>query len=125
MRNVFFPVHQDPNDQNSPWINGMQGSNGTIPNPSATGSTDNKLASSRFVEDASYLRLKNLQLGYTLPSTLTQKAGISKVRFYVGGSNLLTFTKYKGFDPEVGNSGRDYGNFPQARTVLVGLNMNF
>jgi len=125
MRNVFFPVHQDPNDQNSPWINGMPGSNGSIPNPSATGSTDNKLASSRFVEDASYLRLKNLQLGYMLPSTLTQKAGISKVRFYVGGSNLLTFTKYKGFDPEVGNSGRDYGNFPQARTVLVGLNMNF
>jgi len=71
------------------------------------------------------LRLKNMQLGYTIPEDLTRKVGINKVRFYIGGSNLLTFTKYKGFDPEVGNNGRDYGNFPQARTILVGLNMNF
>jgi len=125
MRNVFYAVHQDPNDPNSPWINGAPGSNGSIPNPTKTGSTDNALASSRFVEDASYLRLKNLQLGYTIPEDLTRKVGINKVRFYIGGSNLLTFTKYKGFDPEVGNNGRDYGNFPQARTILVGLNMNF
>jgi TonB-linked SusC/RagA family outer membrane protein len=125
MRNVFYPVRQDPSDPTSPWINGMPGSNGSIPNPTATGSTDNKLASNRFVEDASYLRLKNLQLGYTVPSDITNKLGINRVRFYIGGSNLLTITKYKGFDPEVGNLGRDYGNFPQARTMIVGLNMNF
>ena len=125
MRNVFYAVQQDPNDPNSPWINGLAGSNGSIPNPTKTGSPDNSLSSTRFVEDASYLRLKNLQLGYTIPENLTMKVGINRVRFYIGGSNLLTFTKYKGFDPEVGNDGRDYGNFPQARTLLVGLNMNF
>ncbi|GAB1415978.1 TonB-dependent receptor [Paludibacter sp.] len=125
MRNVFYPVLEDPSDPSSKWINGIEGSNGSIPNPSITGSTDNKLASSRFVEDASYLRLKNLQLGYTIPEKLTKPYGIDRVRFYIGGSNLLTFTNYKGFDPEVGNNGRDYGNFPQARTLLVGLNMNF
>ncbi len=125
MSNVFYAVHQDPNDQTSPWINGMSGSNGSIPNPTKIGSTDNALPSSRFVEDASYLRLKNLQLGYTLPEELTKKVSINKVRFYISGSNLLTFTKYTGYDPEVGSDGRDYGNFPQARTLLVGLNMNF
>jgi hypothetical protein len=50
---------------------------------------------------------------------------VDRLRIYIGGSNLLTFTKYTGFDPEVGSNGRDYGNFPQARTLLVGLNMNF
>jgi len=127
MKNVFYAVQSDPNDPTSPWINGAPGSNGTIPNPTKTAgnATNNALASTRFVEDGSYLRLKNLQFGYTIPENLTRKVGINKVRFYVGGSNLLTFTKYKGFDPEVGNNGVDYGNFPQARTVLVGLNMNF
>ena len=55
------------------------------------------------VEDASYLRLKILQLGYTLPESLTQKVGINKFRLYVSAENLLTITDYSGFDPEVGN----------------------
>lgn len=124
MRNVFFPV-VDP--VSGLTVNGISGSDGSIPNPTKTAgsATDNALSSSRFVEDASYLRLKNLQFGYTIPEDLTRKVGINRVRFYIGGSNLLTFTKYKGLDPEVGNSGRDYGNFPQARTFLVGLNLNF
>jgi TonB-linked SusC/RagA family outer membrane protein len=123
MKNVFLPG-ADPADP-ARIINLLPGSNGSIPNPTPTGNTHNKDASSRFVEDASYLRLKNLQLGYTIPKMLTSKIGIERLRFYVGGSNLLTFTKYKGFDPEVGNNGRDWGNFPQARTLLFGINMNF
>ena len=123
MRNVFFPG-PDPNDP-SKIINVMPGSNGTIPNPTKTASVDNSLASSRFVEDASYFRLKNLQIGYSLPRAITKKLDIERLRIYVGGSNLLTFTKYKGFDPEVGNNGRDYGNFPQSRTILCGLSINF
>ncbi|MDR0413096.1 MAG: TonB-dependent receptor [Dysgonamonadaceae bacterium] len=143
MKNVFFPVRQDPADATSPWINGMPGSNGSIPNPTATGSVENKSASTRFVEDASYLRLKNIQLGYTLPRHITGKIGVDRLRIYIGANNLWTVTKYKGYDPEVGNSGRDpkvgnsgrdpevgnsgrdYGNFPQARTLLAGLSMNF
>lgn len=95
---------------------------GTIPNP--FGGSHNKDNNSRLVEDGSYLRLKSLQLGYTLPQTLTQRAGISRMRVSVIASNLLTFTKYSGYDPEVGG-GVDYGNYPQSRTVQLGLNLNF
>lgn len=96
--------------------------NGTIPNP--LGGSHNKDNNSRFVEDGSYLRLKNVQLGYTLPKTLVGKIGLSHVRFYLSGSNLLTLTGYSGYDPEVGG-GVDYGNYPQARTVMLGVNLSF
>jgi TonB-linked SusC/RagA family outer membrane protein len=122
MRNVYY-AGADPDDL-SHIINLMPGSNGTIPNP-VSKNVQNKESSSRYVEDASYLRLKNLQLGYTLPAKITNKFAVDRLRIYVAGSNLLTFTKYKGYDPEVGDNGRDGGNFPQARTFLVGLNMNF
>lgn len=95
---------------------------GTIANP--YGTPNNFRASSRFVEDASYLRLKDIQLGYTLPKNLTQKILVERLRIYVSGSNLLTFTKYTGYDPEVGG-GVDFGNYPQARTFRVGANINF
>ena len=96
---------------------------GTIPNP--FGSTNNTQVSSRYIEDGSYLRLKNIQLGYTFPSALTKKIDISRLRVYVSGNNLLTFTHYTGYDPEVGNRGVDYGNYPQTRTFLIGANINF
>lgn len=95
---------------------------GTIPNP--YGSSLNMSNSSRFVEDGSYLRLKNLQLGYTIPVKVTKEVGISRCRFYLSGSNLLTLTGYTGYDPEVG-SGVDYGNYPQSRTVTFGVNLDF
>ncbi|MDR0732459.1 MAG: TonB-dependent receptor [Dysgonamonadaceae bacterium] len=95
--------------------------NGTIPNPRRSVNFYN---SSRFVEKGDYLRLKNLQVGYTVPASLTQKAQISRARFYISGSNLLTFTSYKGYDPEVG-SGVDYGNYPQALTIMAGVSLDF
>ena len=98
--------------------------NGTIPNAGPSGSSRNKEASSRFVEDGSYLRLKNLQVGYTLPQTFSKKIGISSCRLYVTMGNLLTFTNYTGYDPEVGG-GVDWGNYPQSRTITFGTNINF
>lgn len=95
---------------------------GTIPNP--YGTPNNFLASSRFIEDGSYLRLKNIQIGYTIPKSITQKILVNRCRLYVSGNNLLTFTKYTGYDPEIG-VGVDYGNYPQARTLLVGANISF
>ncbi len=95
---------------------------GTIPNPN--GNPMNRETSDRLVESGSYLRLKNIQLGYTLPKKITEKAGISRCRFYLSGSNLLTWTNYSGYDPEVG-SGIDYGNYPQARTYTLGVNLDF
>ena len=95
---------------------------GSIPNPN--GSAKNQYDSDRFIENGAYLRLKNVQIGYTIPAKITEKAGISRCRFYLQGSNLLTFTGYTGYDPEVGG-GVDYGNYPQARTVMLGVNINF
>ena len=97
---------------------------GTIPNAGPSGSSRNKESSSRFVEDGSYLRLKNLQVGYTLPQGFSKKIGISSCRLYVTMGNLLTFTNYTGYDPEVGG-GVDWGNYPQSRTITFGTNINF
>ncbi|WP_052444452.1 TonB-dependent receptor [Flammeovirga sp. OC4] len=82
------------------------------------------------IEDASYLRLKNVQVGYTLPSHIAKKIGTQRLRVYVSGNNLLTFTEYSGLDPEMGHggamgSGFDMGSYPQARSYLVGLNVTF
>ncbi|HEY6914010.1 MAG TPA: TonB-dependent receptor, partial [Paludibacter sp.] len=96
--------------------------NGTIPNP--YGTTMNMANSSRFLESGSYMRLKNLQIGYTLPTKITKPANISRCRIYLSGSNLLTLTGYTGYDPEVGTYGIDYGNYPQSRTVTVGINLD-
>ena len=83
--------------------------------------------SSLFLEDGSFFRIKTLQVGYTLPTKLIQKAGLNKVRFYVMANNLVTFTKYTGFDPEIGGGsyGVDRGFYPQARTYFAGLNIGF
>lgn len=94
---------------------------GTIPNP--YGSSLNMSTSSRFVESGAYLRLKNLQIGYTIPKRITSKLTINRCRVYLSANNLLTLTKYTGYDPEVG-SGVDYGNYPQSRTLSVGINLD-
>ena len=80
--------------------------------------------SSRFIESGSYLRLKNVQIGYNFQKNLISKIGLSKLRIYARMSNVFTITKYNGYDPEVG-SGVDYGNYPQARTLLFGMNLAF
>lgn len=95
---------------------------GTIPNP--FGNPINTENSSRYVESGSYLRLKNVQIGYTLPARWTEKIKMSRCRIYLSGSNLFTLTKYSGYDPEVGG-GVDYGNYPQSRTFMLGVNINF
>ncbi|MBT1707593.1 TonB-dependent receptor [Fulvivirgaceae bacterium PWU5] len=93
---------------------------------------ENKRTSSRFIEDGSYLRIKNVTLGYTLPSDLTNKVRLSSLRVYAGVQNLFTFTRYTGLDPEVNYSGNDtqvvgtdFFTFPQARTVTFGVNLKF
>ncbi|MDR1341721.1 MAG: TonB-dependent receptor [Prevotellaceae bacterium] len=95
--------------------------NGNIPEPR---NRINFYTSSRFIESGAYLRLKNIQLGYTVPKSWTQRVKVERLRVYVSANNLLTFTSYTGYDPEVG-SGVDYGNYPQARTVMFGVNLDF
>lgn len=98
----------------------------------AVAAGDNKRTSSRFIEDGSYLRLKNLTIGYTFNKDLMQRVHVSSLRLYVSAQNLLTFTQYSGLDPEVnysGNStqviGTDFFTFPQARAITIGANLKF
>ena len=84
--------------------------------------------SDRFLENASYLRLRNVQLGYTLPESITDKLSIGKVRFYMSLQNLLTITDYSGIDPEIGgtlNAGSDFVSYPNIKTSLFGVQVNF
>ena len=92
-------------------------------------SSDNWKSSDLYVYDGSYLRLKNVELGYTLPENITRKVFINRLRVYVSAENLFTFTKYHGFDPEISSGGTslgvDYGVYPQARVWRVGFNLEF
>jgi TonB-dependent starch-binding outer membrane protein SusC len=80
-----------------------------------------------YLEDGDYFRIKTLQIGYTLPRDLVSKIGFEKARFYVMGENLFTFTKYTGYDPEIGGNvlGIDRGIYPQAKSFMVGVNVGF
>lgn len=77
------------------------------------------------LSNGSYVRIKTVQVGYTIPRELSRKAGIQRIRVYAGSNNLLTFTKYSGFDPEIGGSsyGIDRGFYPQARSFMAGINV--
>lgn len=95
-----------------------------------TGPTKNNVFSSYFVEDGSFLRMRNLQLGYSFPKSLIKKAKIENLRIYVSANNLFTLTKYQGFDPDIGSpnvlsSGVDFGLYPQARTYMGGIQLTF
>jgi TonB-linked SusC/RagA family outer membrane protein len=86
-----------------------------------------------YLQSGNYFRLKTMQLGYTFSQAMTKKLGVSKLRIYVSALNLFTLTNYTGYDPEVGNGGAggggvlgiDKGDYPQARTFMVGLNLGF
>lgn len=112
-----------------------QNTNTDIPRAVSGDPNQNTRTSDRFLEDGSYIRLKNLSIGYTIPPSYVGKLSgnvLNKVRIYISTQNLLTFTKYTGYDPEVASkygalltNGVDYGQYPQARTVIVGLNLGF
>ncbi|TGV02583.1 SusC/RagA family TonB-linked outer membrane protein [Flavivirga rizhaonensis] len=92
----------------------------------AAGTTNSDIAADLWLEDASYLRIKNLQFGYTFPGNLSDKLGINSLRLYFNATNLYTFTNYRGFDPETANLSSNGGAiYPQSRTYAVGLNLSF
>jgi TonB-dependent starch-binding outer membrane protein SusC len=116
-----------------------EGTSNTMPRVSWLGSTNNKTPSSRFLEDGSYVRLKNIQLGYTIPQKVTERWKVKALRIYFTGQNLWTFTKYTGLDPEMHTSnnlnaekyrgdiaaGIDWGTYPSAKSYIIGVNLNF
>ncbi len=112
------------------WVLGRwtgPGTSNTLPRL-ALGDSKNWVISDIYVQDGSYMRVKNVTLGYTLPRSITQKINVSRLRVYIMAENLFTFTKYWGFDPEIGTDstsmGVDYGVYPQARTWTVGINLS-
>lgn len=107
-----------------------EGSTNEHPRISHTDPNRNNRVSDRFVEDGSFLRVKNLQIGYSLPDRVLEKLDLGKFRFYVSANNLLTFTKYTGLDPEIGSRGTleigiDRGFYPVARNFIAGVNVTF
>ncbi|WP_075602129.1 SusC/RagA family TonB-linked outer membrane protein [Saccharicrinis aurantiacus] len=106
--------------------------NGTEPRMTVADANQNNRFSDRYVEDGSYVRLRNVQLGYTLPKSFVESIKLSKVRLYVSCDNLLTFTKYSSWTPEVGNlnganlaPGVDYATYPTPVILTGGINVNF
>src|SRR5690606_1943959 len=92
--------------------------------------------STRWIYDGTFTRLKNLAVGYNFPQPVLDKLKINRLRLYVSAQNILTFTKYEGYDPEVNyqssgatngnrNLGLDYGSYPNAKSYTVGLNIGF
>ncbi|MFK7926289.1 MAG: SusC/RagA family TonB-linked outer membrane protein [Bacteroidia bacterium] len=103
-----------------------------VPRADGNDPNDNRRISTRFVEDGSFVRIKNLTLGYTLPSGALKKLKSDKIRFYVSTQNLFTWTNYSGYDPEVGSynqnplvNGVENGRYPIARSITMGVNANF
>lgn len=100
-----------------------EGTSNSIPRAIYNDPNKNSRISDRFVEDGSYLRIKTATLGYTVPSLYMKRIGFSSARLYVSGQNLFTFTKYTGFDPEVGSNGIDFSVYPVTRTISLGINL--
>ena len=109
------------------WVLQRWTGEGTSNKVPTLGDSKNWVCSDMYIQDGSYLRLKNITLGYTLPTMLTNKIGINRLRIYGRAENLFTWTKYWGFDPEIGSGstslGVDYGVYPQARTFTIGFNI--
>lgn len=105
-----------------------EGTSNSYPRLSTTDPNGNFTKMSNFyLQKGDYFRIKVIQLGYSLPSDIIAKAGLSKTRIYVTTENLFTFTKYTGYDPEIGGdvSGIDRGYYPQARSFMMGVNLSF
>ncbi len=103
-----------------------------IPRPIGSTSNRNLEISDRYVEDGSYLRIQNVTLGYNLPQKLISKVSMTNVKIYGTAQNLFTFTKYTGYDPEIGSfnqnvllSGIDNGRYPTPRIYSLGINIEF
>jgi TonB-linked SusC/RagA family outer membrane protein len=104
--------------------------NTSVPKASNTSNfSTNTQVTSYYIEDGSYIRMKNLQLGYTIPESVMSKVNIKSLRVYIQAVNLFTVTKYSGLDPELGGDDRAYGsdtgNYPLVKQVLFGLNVSF
>lgn len=133
-RRYFFNIEGNMNNYKGAlnrWKSEADPGNGKTARANRVSKGLNGVTSTWHVEDGSYLRVKNITLGYTLPKAIVKHARIQNARIYVSAQNLFTFTKYEGYNPEVTNrtesttSGEDYGVYPLARTISIGANVTF
>ena len=123
----------DPEQPNEIWnVRVANPESASVQRINTADGNDNNRMSNRFVEDGSYLRIKNISLGYTFPQSWVRKWKIENLRVYMNVQNAFTFTKYKGYDPEVGAynynvllRGVDYARYPSQRIYTFGLNLSF
>jgi hypothetical protein len=126
----FWPSYQGQKSKDllyRSWTESNKGA--TVPKASNKSNfSTNTQACSYYIEDGSYLRLKNLQVGFTFPKNMMDKIKIKSLRLYLQAVNLFTLTKYSGLDPEIGGgdlaSGIDYGNYPNAKQFIFGLSIS-
>jgi hypothetical protein len=109
-----------------------EGSTNTFTRNAYDAALSNRWFSTFNIENGAFLRVRNVQLGYTLPVSVSQKVGMSRTRVYVAAQNLFTFTKYSGYDPEIGSrnsnalqTGVDFGRYPVSRMFTGGINFQF
>jgi TonB-dependent starch-binding outer membrane protein SusC len=109
-----------------------EGSSNELPRNSYDASPNNRLFSTFNIENGAFLRVRNVQLGFTIPQEIVKKAGMSRARIFIAAQNLFTFTKYTGYDPEVGSinqnvlqTGVDFGRYPVSRMFTGGVNIQF
>ncbi|SDD71581.1 TonB-linked outer membrane protein, SusC/RagA family [Mucilaginibacter pineti] len=129
LENMVNPFNQSIDVLNS-WTHAGQKTN--LPREVYGDPNGNSSFSTQYLESGTYVRLKNLTLGYTFPPAMLKKIGISSLRVYATGQNILTFSKYKGYDPEVNADplsntgfGRDFGVYPPAKVYTLGINVQF
>lgn len=122
MGNGNLPMLDDRSNVLTYWMNRW-----TPENPSTNlprvGGQNNAIVSSFYIQDASYLRLKNIELGYSLPEAVTKKISINKFRVFVGAQNLFTFTGLENFDPEGASGNQSNRNAPLYKTITFGINL--
>lgn len=131
---IYRAFERNANYTNKPreilarWTGENSTNDARYPRYSFVDNNNNARVSDRYVEDGSFVKIKNLQIGYSLPASLTKK-GLDKVRFYFQVKNAYTFTKYTGYDPEIPGgileTGVDRGAYPQPRTFALGLDIKF
>jgi TonB-linked SusC/RagA family outer membrane protein len=114
------------------WLNRWTGEGTSDKYPRVTFSDNNlngKTVSDFYIQDGSFVRLRNITLGYSLPKSITDAIKLTRLRLYVSAENLYTFTRYTGYDPEIGggvfDNGIDRGIYPQPRTIMTGINVTF
>jgi TonB-linked SusC/RagA family outer membrane protein len=123
-------VRPDPYNWEKHVLGAWTGPGTSNTEPIASYGGNNYLPSDKFIQDGSFTRLRNVTLGYTLPSALTRKIAISQLRIYIKGSNIYTVSKFTGYTPEIGSSdvlsnGIDYGAYPVTSVYSFGINLTF